>query len=262
MEETAAVTSASLRDEYDILLTYGDVHIPNQHAQLMTLLLEIIKDVEPDILVDGGDIICADCLSTYPKVHDDLVGLQEELNAAIKWLEAVQSVTPRTRRIILRDNHFWGRLEKKKKGEYWLEGLEAVNADALLKLKDFGFESIDCYNWKDRILFVHGDDKSGSSECPVNRSRKMSQMAGKTIVRFHSHVTGIEMNRKAGVDHMAIQMGTFQDPNNASYLRYPNMTNWTHSAGVFYLSKTTDHFMFVPILFVDGRAIFNGKIYG
>jgi len=264
--ETDATPGMGAADEsglanYDVMFVYGDIHIPDQHDDLGAILLRIIEDVKPTIILDGGDIICADCLSTYPKAHDELVGLQEELDAATRWFAAVQKVSVGARRIILRDNHFWGRLKKKKKGEYWLERLRAVDGDALLKLDQYGWESMDLYSWKDRIMFIHGDDKQGSSDCPVNRSRKMTQMSGKTIVRFHTHVSGVEMHKHAGQEQFAIQMGTFQDPGKASYLRYPNLTNWTHSAGIFYLSKVSDHFLYVPIFFVGGVAIVNGKLY-
>lgn len=256
------ITARPMRKDYDVLLTYGDIHIPHQHEKAGQILLEIMRDIQPDIIVDGGDLICADCLSTYPKDHDDLVGLQGELDEAIKWLDAVRAASPGAKRFILRDNHFWGRLEKKKKGEYWLEGLKCIDADHLLKLSEFGWESMEHYDWKDRITFCHGDDKNGSQDCPVNRSRKMSQNTGKTVVRFHSHVTGMEVRKQAGKEQMAIQMGCMQDVHNTKYVRYANYANWTQSAGLFYLSKETDSFFFVPIFFIDGKAILNGKIYG
>lgn len=249
------------RDDYDILLAYGDLHLPQQHADFCRILLEIIKDTQPSIILDGGDVICADCLSTYPKKHMELVGLQEEIDEAGRWFASVRDCAPHARKIMLRDNHFWGRLENKKKGEYWLEKLEAVDADELLNLKKYGWEPHDTWDWRGRIQFIHGDDKAGSSECPVNRVRKMSRNAGKTIVRFHTHVTGIEVGKQAGVDQLAIQLGTFEDPKKASYIRYPNLSNWTTSAGLFYLAKQGDSFLFVPILFIDGRTVLNGKVY-
>lgn len=258
-----SITKAqSIKDNFNILLTYGDLHIPHEDHHLCNALLDIISDVDPDIILDGGDIIDADCLSSYPKSHAQLVGLQHDLDQSFTWLTQVNAAAPNARKIMLKDNHFWRRLERKKKGEVWLEQLRAVNGEHLLRLDELGWEAMLTFKWKDKIMFIHGDDKSGSGDCPVNRTRKLVQQNGMTMVRFHTHVTGVELHRHVDDIHFAIQLGTFEDSSKVSYMKHPEMSNRSTSLGLFYLPKHGHEFQFVPIFFRRGKAIFNGRIYG
>lgn len=255
--------SKGLRDDYDVMFTYGDLHIPRHDRKLCNILIDMITDIQPDIVLDGGDIISADCLSRFPKKHAQLVGLQDELGLAYLWMTRINAAVPGARKILLKDNHFWRRLEDKKKGELWLEELNATSGENLLCLKELGWEAMVEYLWKKTLLFVHGDDRSGSGDCPVNRTRKMVQTNGVSIVRYHTHVTGIETHRhRIAGEIYAIQLGCFENlKDKTGYMKHPEMSNWSTSAGVFYLPKSGNSFHFVPILFKNGEAMFNGVLY-
>jgi len=253
----------SIRDDYRILFTYGDIHIPRHDKKACNLLLEIIQDIEPDTILDGGDIICADCLSMYPKNSYQLTGLQYELDLAFNWMTQVNAAAPAARKILLKDNHFWRRLESKKKGELWLEDLDATDGAKLLKLEELGWEAMKEYVWKNTIFFMHGDDKNGSGDCPSNRVRKLVQTNGISVVRYHTHVTGVEIHKHMRGELFAIQLGTFEDIDHKdNYMKHPVTSNWSASAGIFYLPKVGNNFLYQPVLFRYGKAIVNGKIYG
>ena len=259
---TKKLSKPSIRDEYHILLTYGDIHIPRHDRHLCDLLVEIIKDVQPDVILDGGDIISADCLSLYPKKHNQLVGLQYELDLAFNWMTRVNAAVPLARKILLKDNHFWRRLEDKKKGELWLEDLNATDGTKLLQLETLNWEPMTEYLWKNTILFMHGDDKEGSGDCPANRVRKLVQTNGLTVVRYHTHVSGVEIHRHMKKELCAIQIGTFEDlAHKDNYMKHPITSNWSTSIGIFYLSKKDSDYLYSPILFRNGKAVANGKVY-
>lgn len=258
------INGKTVKEHYHVLIAYGDLHIPRNNREYQKILLSIISDTQPDIVLDGGDIICADCLSKYPKKHSQLVGLQEELDEAYMWMTSINSAVPSARKIILRDNHFWRRLEDKKKGELWLEGLKATGGRQLLKLEELGWEDMVEYQWRNQLLFVHGDDKAGSQDCPVNRARNMVRNTGLSIVRFHSHTSGVEVRRHMSKEHMAIQLGTFEDLDcTDTYMKHPKLSNWSTSLGVFYLPvEEGEDFQFEPIFFRGGKTVFNGRAYG
>lgn len=248
------------RDQYEIVLTYGDLHIPKHDRECCRILLDIIEDLQPDVIIDGGDLVNADSLSDWPKKPDALDTLQAELDEAFRWMLSVTIVSPKADRIVLRDNHFWGRMERKRTREFWLNSLRAVDTDSLLRLSDAGWRSAEMWIWKDTLIFVHGDDRRGSSDCPVNRVRKMMHSERASVVRFHTHVTGIEVHNHRGQETYAIQMGSLQDAQKAGYLKY-GFSNWSQSAGVFYLSRERKEVLFVPILFSGRKAVFNGRLY-
>ena len=257
-------TQKSLRDIYTILLAYGDLHIPRHDKDLQNTLLDIIEDIQPDIVLDGGDLICADCLSTYSKKHKQLVGLQYELDQAFLWMTRVNAVVPHAQKIILQDNHFWRRLEDRKKDFVWMEELNATTGRGLLRLEETGWHDMKMFKWKNDVMFVHGDDRAGSQNCPVNRSRAMVRNHSISVVRFHSHNSGVEVHNHFGETKFAVQLGTFEDTDHAdSYMKHPELSNWSTSIGIFYLPKVAKMpFQFSPVFFRNGQAIFNGKIYG
>ena len=190
-----------------------------------------------------------------------LVGLQRELDAAHIWLEQIKDIVPKAKRILLQDNHFFRRLKDKMIREVWLEDVSAIQPDALLRLKEFGWQSMKEYLWKDVLLFIHGDDSPGSSASPVNRARVVANANGLSVCRFHSHGTGFEVHKHAFQHIAAIQLGTFESITDAGYIKHPYLSNWSNSFGLFYLSKKTKEFFFVPAYFVNGKCIINNKVY-
>lgn len=246
---------------YEVLLAYGDLHFNKEDPGLVSILRNIITDLQPDIILDGGDLVDGASISEYRKKPVDLASLQQEINRAIAWQRTLKVLVPNARCIMLDDNHFWERLKRKKMDEPWAEGLECLSGETLLAVEQTGWEATDVFVWKNRVMFLHGDDRKGSVECPSNLVRKMVGKTGMTLVRFHTHVTGFEVHNLYQRECLGIQLGSFESPRSAGYLRYTNIHNWSTSAGIFYLSRTDDSFLFVPIIVIDRHAAVNGMIY-
>lgn len=265
-------SACDARKGYNLLLAYGDLHIPALIPAFESLILQIVGDLQPDIILDGGDSINADSLSSYSKTWEVSHGrrLKEELVLDYLLRSKIGALAPRARRILLKDNHFTRRLEdfKNRKGNEALQGMPSLEPEELLKLEELGWEYVSQFEWKDKLLFIHGDggvgDMSarGSSRNPVNKVRVLSRDSHRSVVRFHTHVTGIEAYTVNGNEtQFAIQLGTFADKYKVIYIKHPELVNWSHSLGLFYLSKTTDHFMVVPVIFSKEMAVINGKVY-
>ena len=252
-------------NDFRVLLAYGDIHRPNHDEKAVGSLMKLIRDVKPDIVIDGGDMISATCLSGFRKGAGDLTGLQAELDADFEWRSEINSIVPNAEKVILRDNHFWRRLEDSKKDIHWAEDLKSLQPEALLRLGECKWTLTRSWKWHNILMFIHGDEKGGymsSCDNPVNKVRRMVKSSKISIVRFHSHTTGIEMHRAhTGHPYFALQLGTFEDPDKAGYIEQPDMSNWTTSAAIFYLHKNLPLFIPVPIFFIEGMTIFNGKLY-
>lgn len=249
--------------DFEIAIIYGDAHIPYHDQKLMDILLSIIEDLQPQHIVDLGDLVNADQISSHPKNHDQLTGLQSELNQAHVWLEAVSLVAPKANKTILTDNHFYRRVATKiAKENYGIADLDALKPDALLKLKEFGWKSAVEWNWKNVLLAQHGDDCSGSSASPTNTVRRLVLQNSISIIRGHSHGHGQEVYRNYGDKYLTgLQLGSFHDFSKVSYIKHNSLTNWVHSFAIVYLSKKTDEFHIVPVYFVNNKCIVNGKVY-
>ena len=265
---STCVINDDIRRDYHVLLAFGDRHAPQNNASLDDIILRIIEVEKPDIIIDGGDMITADCLSHYAKTHDQLIGLQEELVRDHEWRDKILKISPDSRKIVLRDNHFYRRLEDFKRNpmNFFADELEGLDPDYLLKLKEYGWYSETDYTWQERLMFIHGDGHgvSGTSKCPVNKVRQNVRQAMMGIVQFHSHSTGFELVRGAGATHYAIQLGTIMNVDSVDYVKHTEFGNTTNSIGLFYLPKNhikdKDYF-FIPVAFIGNKTILNGRLY-
>lgn len=254
---------SSTQDGYLRLIAFGDRHFPKNIADIDTIILQIIEDFSPHIILDGGDPICADQLSVFPKTPVELIGFQRELDGDYAWRKAINHVAPQARKILLKDNHVTKRIDRKICDNPWLYDMGEMSQESLFRVKELGWELIDSWMWKNRLLFIHGDTRGNTStRLPVNKSRMMTKDLGLSIVRFHSHTTGCEIHRRFdGTYVYAIQLGCMQDIRQATYLGNTPIANWTHSIGVFYLSTTTPDFFFELCAIENGKTVFANRLY-
>jgi hypothetical protein len=250
----------SIKD-YKTMICFGDLHIPFHDKKLAQLILQIIDDIKPDIVVSGGDEINATCLSDFDKSIDQMGGLQAELDMAHEYLGKISEIVPKAEKVVLSSNHFAARLVKHIKKMHWLEDLVCIRPANLLRLNDIGWEYANGWSWKNRLMLVHGDDKAGSQVNPIGTVKQMAHASGMSIVRFHSHNHANQISNMGGNFVYAIQMGTIHDFGQIDYIKHPELIGWVHSMGLFYLNNNGHDFHFIPIVFINGKTIVNGKVY-
>jgi len=264
ISSSSPANSGRYPEGYLRLVAFGDRHFPHTLECSDRIILRLIEDLQPHFIVDGGDPICAAQLSSFPKTHAELIGLQNELDGDFSWRKSIAKVSPDSQKILLRDNHFTKRLMKRISENPWLEDLRFMSEDSMFSAKELGWQILSRWIWKDLLMFIHGDGQGVSSpRLPVNRARAMVKDHGISVVRFHSHCTGFELHRRHDGNLLhAIQLGCLEDPEEVSYIDHPQINNWTHSLGVFYLSeKPPYHFFFVPCIISHSRCIFNNTVY-
>ena len=258
-----------LDDNWYKIITWGDRHCISNDKRLDTILLKIIDDNKQSIryIIDGGDGLDGDCLSTYDKQLNQLSGLQKELNNDYKFRNEIKLLSPDSTKILLKCNHFTARWNKLKSKEYWMSDLEALDQENLFRLKELGWDLKTEWIWgRNKIMFMHGDGDLGigSNKNPANKVRDLVKENNITVVRYHSHTTAYEIHRKFGDYYHAIQIGTLYDLRKSpKYIKSGQyLSNWSNSAGMFYCRKDGKQFFYIPIIFDDGKTIFEGKIYG
>ena len=257
-----------VRTDYHLLFAFGDRHIPHHNPAIDKLLLSIIGDLQPDIILDGGDMISADCLSRFPKTCEQKVGLQDELDKDQEWRCLIDKASPHSQKVILLDNHFCRRLDDfcKKDDNHWVAGMRAMSVESMLNTQQYHWEVVNEWIWNDRLMFIHGDGQgvSGTSKCPANKVRQNVRQAMMSIVQFHSHATGFEFIRSGHHHHIAVQLGTVMDLEKVDYVKHNSLGNTTNSVGLFYLPKP--HVVeqtpsFEPGLIMNDRTLLHGRIY-
>lgn len=257
-----------MKDKWYKMFVFGDRHCNSNDTRLDDLLFQIIKDSKEDLkfIIDMGDGLDADCLSTYDKSMDQLSGLQKELDNDYAFRSTINKISPKSTKILLTCNHFSARLSKLKCKEHWMSDLEALEQKNLFKLEELDWDLLSEYIWgKNKILFMHGDGGLGaaSQKNIINCSRDMMKENNISIVRGHSHTTGYEIHRKFGEVYHAIQIGTMYDLRVApKYIKSGQyLSNWTNSFGMFYCNPNGEEFFYTPIIINDGKTIFEGKVY-
>ena len=121
------------------LLVFGDRHYPKQDVRTDNILFQLIKDVNPDYIIDLGDGINADCLSNFDKSSVESVGktLQGELKGDSVFRQKIQKLSPKSKKILLKCNHFSDRLKRLEKKLPFLEGLAVWKQEVLQDLTNW-----------------------------------------------------------------------------------------------------------------------------
>jgi len=247
------------RRKYEVAIVYGDMHIPYENVECRNILLKLIDIIQPDMLISGGDDIDGESLSKFEKYPEQISTLQYELDEFYSYSDYLCRNFPTMRKIFLHDNHFYKRLESQKKIAHWLYTMRMFSLESLIKADEYNWEVNNEFNWKNVLLITHGDDEKGNPLLPSNCARNNFKQYGYSIIRFHSHGTGIELHNHLNKTSLVAQLGTFQDKNKAKYIKSKQRVNWTTSAGVLYLSREDDSFFFEPLLFFDDAIICRGS---
>lgn len=255
----------SLSDEFEIGVLYGDRHATDHSPRNDRILLEIIKDINPDYIFDLGDPVNAACLGKYKKRHKQLVGLRDEIENDQDWRARIKKVSPDSVKIILDDNHLVRRLDDFVcDGNWWLDELGVLKPANILSLEEHGWTMVPEWKWKNTVLMCHGDAPGlrGTPECPVNKCRQLVRKSHLTVIKAHSHSTGIEIIPSGnGEFHYAVQIGALMDITKTDYVKHMDFSMASESAAIIYLSRKTTSHVIIPIVFHSFGTIVDGRLY-
>jgi len=243
-------------------LVFGDVHVPFHDKKKVDVLIKIIKDYQPDMLIDLGDSIDAACLSVYDKDHSQLTGLQKEFDIDYSFRQQIKKINPKSTKFLLECNHLTKRLDKIKKNNIFLDDLRALKQQNLMNLEGTGWLLKKELIHND-ILFMHGDGgvgKSGGSiRCPVNKARQDVKDSGLSIVRGHTHVSGMEVYSMKNRFCHAVQVGTFQQFDKINYIQHKSLSNL--SCSILTIDRHNNENYYTLCIFQKRGAVFHGKYY-
>lgn len=245
----------------------GDKHFPFSDERTLSILLTITSELQPDLLVDMGDIIDCYHLSRFDKNPDRLTTLQDEIDQARAHLFSWGECAPGARKVLLGGNHD-ARIEKM----LWnLDGpakallkltrfRELMTMDGLLGLKEMGWEFLpEDMQTKTELLpktvLKHGTVvrkwSGGTAQGEWMRY-------GRSGASGHVHRLAMFLHAKhGGGSHFWLETGCCctLDP---EYMRDPD---WQNGFMVLTVQKKTGAFAVEPVYVFDGLAVFRGKTY-
>ena len=73
---------------------YSDLHIPFHDQRALNILYAVLKEVDPDLVVDHGDTLDCQEISKYPKDPNKRVPLREEVQEGARHFARITELTP------------------------------------------------------------------------------------------------------------------------------------------------------------------------
>lgn len=207
------------------VLAIPDLHFP--WAYDIRGILAVAEEMQPDVIVQLGDIYDLFSYSRFARLHD-ICTPEEELGDAVScarvlW-DRLARVNPRSRKIQLRGNHDIRILKTAIERAPELYSIVSRHEGDLWKFP--GVETILCDKTGveiDDVLYVHGW---------LTKLGDHMRSLGKNVVHGHTHRSGVLVQQLAGKQLFELDCGYWAD-GKAVPLRYgpgPHI-NWVRSLG-------------------------------
>ena len=223
----------------------------------MELLYKFAKDLNPDIVVDSGDLLNGKSVSIHPKDPNATPTIRQELDATKEVIYRITEATENAEHHWVMGNHDWWfirHLWKYPELVGFLDVKKEIGVDAL------GWQT---YNYGDSyeyegFIFTHGKKISQASG---GTAKKMLEAFHKSGVNQHTHRCGSSFKTDYTLDangwweggclcDFSLSIEWFQDPN----------PNWQHAISV--IRFIGDRFHFDQIVIPKHKFIlFEGKYY-
>lgn len=241
---------------------FGDVHFPVQDDKAISILYQIIQDIDPDYVVDHGDDIDAYSVSKYPKDLVKRPDLSTEIEMAINHKRQIAQIAPHAARYYIPGNHT-DRIERiiyaaaesgPMRQILQLPGVrEAISLPSILQLDKMDWEYVPHYKILDHdvepLIITHG------SLTGVNHAQKEYKKHGTSGISGHIHKWDIHHENNPGRDDVWISMGCLcsLEPH------YSAFSNWQQGFVVTTWHEGKMYYELVQIR--GGKAAFRGKVY-
>ena len=192
-------TRSGPRDGGYTSVHYSDIHFPHHDPRALSILYQILEDVNPSLVVDHGDTLDCEAISKYEKDPFSRTSLQDELEMAAHHFGVVHGLTPNAEHIWLAGNHedrlrrLWWKLAEDRAAAEVLtlpsirECLEWGN---LLGINELGWETVPYPGHRllfDKLILTHGEKVRG--EAGQSAQAEMKHY-GKGGVSGHTHQIG------------------------------------------------------------------------
>lgn len=260
--------TARVRDrKWHYTIQYSDTHFPFQDDSALDVVLAIIKDVQPDTIIHGGDLL--DCYSMSPKFQTDpmhKVSLQGEIDMARAHLHQVSTVAPQARKIWLEGNH-----EDRIRKTIWdfkgaareLAKLRVFQNQmtwpVLMGLDEIGWEFVPAHGQSKfqilpKLITVHG---TAVSKWSGQTAKTEWLKYGKSGLSGHTHRLGKFYHRDFNGSHVWLETGCTcrLDP------EYAEDPDWQHGLVVITHTEDGERFSMEDVYIQNGKAIWQDKLY-
>ena len=240
------------KEKTQIAMALYDVHVPYQDETTIDIFCQIAKDIQPEHIVYGGDMIDCEALGRWTKetVEDGIYQTLEELLDFRNLVhDKVNEAAPNSKYYWTLGNHEF-RLQEAIK--------DNPNRDKIIDLPNM-FTGIKFCNYNDHIkigklYFTHGIFHNDA------HAKKHVLTYGANVLYGHLHTEQVYtmVTRGRGKAYKATSIPCACTLNPSYMKNKPN--SWTNGFAIIYFDKQGHHWINI-VQVINGKAIFNNKIY-
>jgi predicted phosphodiesterase len=254
-------------------VVYSDTHIPFQDDRAVALVKDIVRDVDPDILIHGGDL--ADCfsISKYLKDPARRSDLRTEAYLAHEHLADMASIKRRRHKPARRLFYLEGNHERRVKKVLFsmteqareLAGFPEVQAllrwEALAKVGETGFSYIQTEKQTKTYILPKWITKHGTVVRKYSgySARAEWEKYGRSGSSGHTHRLGAYFHRDHNGNHLWMETGC-----TCSLEPDPDLCvdpDWQQGCVIVTFNDKTGAFAPEIVYHHEGSAIYRGELW-
>jgi hypothetical protein len=232
----------------------NDIHFPYQDNTALSLALDYLRLVKPEIIILNGDIL--DCYSESSFTQDPSKRkMKEEILIVRNFLDTLRKTFPTSRIIFKEGNHEFRHKSFLARKAPEIFGIEEFRLEKLLGLEEFGIEWIDNKRLIEvgKLTVVHGHEFGRGFFAPVNPARGFYSKAKKSVMGGHHHqISSHSAKTINGHQHVAYSVGCLCDITP----EYAPINEWSHGFAIIDLNP--DGTFVVHNKKIINRTIVNG----
>lgn len=240
-----------------------DIHVPRHEEKCVSAVFKFIKAYKPHFIIQLGDLIDFDSLSSYPaRRKNHLVSLQDELDAGKEMFDRIEETLPRgCKKIYLEGNHE-DRLERfdinslggKEKKLLGRSHLGDVAEEMELSRRGWHFTRYGGIYSKGKCCFMHGNYTNQF------HAKKVVTKYFENIVYGHTHQ--YQVHAIVGRDRHPVTATSLGTLSRFDLPYVSGLTDWVHMFGVIEYYGNKGHFSLHPIPIINGQFSYGGTLYG
>lgn len=243
-----------VKKKLETAIVIPDLHVPYHSKGVVEIAVQLIKDTKPDHIVLLGDCFDAEFLGrwTTSTVEQGIYRTLEEIEVFKREVyEPIRKAAKKAQIYWTGGNHDMQRLKDV------IEEMpdRAKQLDLQRMFPDVKMTEYNEWVKIGKMYFTHGVYTN------IHHSKKTADMWQSNVMYGHVHDVQ-QYTKQTLVDkqpHITIALGSACSRNPAYMKNRPN--NWVHALGVVYFQKGGHFTAYTPII-VEGKTVFNGKIYG
>lgn len=239
------------------VLVVPDTHAPYHDEDAWQLMLDVARDLEPEVIICIGDLADFYAVSAHSKDPSRKANLKNEVQV-VREKRAELDALGAQEKIFCEGNHEYrlGRYLQDKAPELF----DFIDVPSILELPQNGWEFIPYRSHRRRGAMHYTHDVGSAGRYAAFRALDMYQHSNAT---GHTHrLLYIVEGNAVGDAKLSASFGWLGDVSKVDYMhRAKAQKDWALAFGVGYEDQQTGHAFLVPVPIVEGRCVFNGKLY-